>query len=138
MKHSILSLAITVGSMAMSGCSSDKAADSNTPQHAEDIPAVETLEVGLETVDAIGEYTATVEAFKTNNISSSSPNRIKRILTDVGSRVAKGQKLVELDAAGAEQIKVRLDNAAREYRRAVELLEIGRHATECRPTEDRI
>ena len=76
-------------------------------------------------VEQLEEYTATVEAFKTNNISSSSPNRIKQILVDVGSHVAKGQKVVVLDDVNIEQLRVRLENAEREYNRAVKLLEIG-------------
>lgn len=108
-----------------SGCNSDKAKETAKTTSQEEIPAIEAVEVGLQTVDAVGEYTATVEAFKTNNISSSSPNRIKRILVDVGAKVSKGQKLVELDATGTDQLKVRLDNAQREYDRAVQLLKIG-------------
>ena len=54
-------------------------------------------------------YTATVEAFKTNNITTSTPNRIKSILVNVGYKVAKGQKLVVLDDVNIDQLKVRLD-----------------------------
>ena len=126
MRHYHLSIIAHCTLIAVaSGCSSDKAKETPGASHQEDIPAIEAVEVGLQTVDATGEYTATVEAFKTNNISSSSPNRIKRILVDVGARVAKGQKLVELDATGTDQLKVRLDNAQREYDRAVQLLKIG-------------
>lgn len=126
MRHYHLSIIALCTLIAVaSGCSSDKAKETPGASHQEDIPAIEAVEVGLQTVDATGEYTATVEAFKTNNISSSSPNRIKRILVDVGARVAKGQKLVELDATGTDQLKVRLDNAQREYDRAVQLLKIG-------------
>lgn len=127
MKYCLLSVTALAALLAasLSSCSSDKSSGAPAGQPAEELPAIETQTVGLQTVDAVGEYTATVEAFKTNNISSSTPNRIKRILVDVGSRVAKGQKLVELDAAGADQLKVRLDNAEREYKRAVELLNIG-------------
>jgi RND family efflux transporter MFP subunit len=44
---------------------------------------------------------------------------------DVGDRVRRGQVLVSLDRATIDQLKVRLENAEREYNRAVQLLEIG-------------
>ncbi len=91
----------------------------------EEIPVVE-LDVAHSTeVPRTGEYTATVEAFKTNNISSSTPNRIKSIKVDVGSKVSAGEVLVVLDDASIEQLRVRLENMEREYNRAAKLLEIG-------------
>ena len=86
---------------------------------------MQILDVHSQSVDQVTEYTATVESFKTNNISSSSPNRIKQILVDVGSKVGKGQKIAVLDNVNIDQLKVRLDNTEREYNRAVKLLEIG-------------
>ncbi|MBO5250026.1 MAG: efflux RND transporter periplasmic adaptor subunit [Muribaculaceae bacterium] len=108
----------------MTACSSDKNNETNTVQTVE-LPKVEIQKVYSQDVDQISEYTATVEAYKTNNISTSTANRIKDILVDVGHKVAKGQKLVVLDNVNIDQLKVRLDNIEREYNRAVQLLEIG-------------
>lgn len=97
-------------------------------QQAETIvekPKVETQIVYTQSVDQISEYTATVEAFKTNNISSSTPNRIKRILVDVGSKVGAGQRVAILDDVTIDQLKIQLANSERDYNRAVELLKIG-------------
>lgn len=63
----------------------------------DELQLVQVQSVYAENVDETSEYTATVEAFKTNNISSSTGNRIKRILVDVGSRVGAGQAVVILD-----------------------------------------
>ncbi|MBR5086707.1 MAG: efflux RND transporter periplasmic adaptor subunit [Muribaculaceae bacterium] len=63
----------------------------------DEVPLVQVQSVFAENVDETSEYTATVEAFKTNYITSNSGNRIKRILVDVGSRVGAGQTLVILD-----------------------------------------
>lgn len=109
---------------ALTACSSDKNNETNTGQTVE-LPKVEIQKVYSQDVDQISEYTATVEAYKTNNISTSTANRIKDILVDVGHKVAKGQKLVVLDNVNIDQLKVRLDNIEREYNRAVQLLEIG-------------
>lgn len=120
--HSLVSSLIFAA--IISGCSNSQSGDTQaTPQ--DQLPKVKIENVHRQQVEQLEEYTATVEAFKTNNISSSSPNRIKQILVDVGSHVAKGQKVVVLDDANIEQLRVRLENAEREYNRAVKLLEIG-------------
>ena len=119
---SAIFIAIICG-YVMSGCS--KSESNTTAATEEQLPKVQIQNVHRQAVDQIAEYTATVEAFKTNNISSSSPNRIKQILVDVGSKVGKGQKVVVLDDVNIEQLRVRLENAERECNRALKLLEIG-------------
>ena len=127
MKHIASSLsAAALLILSAASCSQKEQTKAEAGQQAkEELPKVEVQQVFMQDVDQISEYTATVEAFKTNNISSSTPNRIKHILVDVGSRVAQGQKLVTLDNVNIDQLKVRLENAEREYNRAVKLLEIG-------------
>lgn len=123
--RSVTPLLIMLCGLMMASCNKktdDKAA---LQQAGEELPKVEVQQVFARDVDQIAQYTATVEAFKTNNISTSTPNRIKSILVDVGSRVGKGQRVVTLDDVNIDQLKVRIDNAEREYQRAVKLLEIG-------------
>lgn len=71
--------------------------DKKGAMNNDETPMVQVQSVFAENVAETSEYSATVEAFKTNNISSSTGNRIKRILVDVGSRVSAGQTLVILD-----------------------------------------
>lgn len=82
----------------LSSCSGKK--DKKGP-NVDETPLVELQSAHTEDVDETSEYTATVEAFKTNNISSSTGNRIKRILVDVGSNVRAGQAVVILDNVSA-------------------------------------
>ena len=110
--------------VALAACGSGEK-EAATTEVVEELPKVEIQKVYSQDVDQVAEYTATVEAYKTNNITTSTPNRIKDILVDVGYKVAKGQKVVVLDNVNIEQLKVRLDNIEREYNRAVELLNIG-------------
>lgn len=70
-------------------------------------------------------YTANVEAENVNNIAPSTPNRIKTITVDAGDHVVKGQTLVTLDRANIDQLRINLEQIGREYKRAVQLLEIG-------------
>lgn len=125
--HYILAATLIATLSVTTSCSGgDKeSAGAETTVVNEELPAVEIQKVSEESVPQIAEYTATVEAYKTNNISTSTPNRIKQILVDVGSRVSKGQKVVILDDVNIEQLRVRLENAEREYNRALKLLEIG-------------
>lgn len=125
--HYILAATLLATLSVTTSCSGgDKeSAGAETTVVNEELPAVEIQKVSEESVPQIAEYTATVEAYKTNNISTSTPNRIKQILVDVGSRVSQGQKVVILDDVNIEQLRVRLENAEREYNRALKLLEIG-------------
>lgn len=110
-------------SLLLSGCGSSETKTGTAT--VEEKPKVDIQQVNSREVPQQAQYTATVEAFKTNNITTSTPNRIKQILVDVGSVVSAGQKVVVLDNVNIEQLKVRLDNTEREYNRAVQLLEIG-------------
>ena len=108
--------------LALASCSSKD--DKKSEQNVE-LPIVEVTTIGEEAVKQTSEYTGTVEAFKTNNISSNSGSRIKRILVDVGSRVARGQRLVILDDVNIAQQQIALANLKRELDRARELVKIG-------------
>lgn len=98
----------------------------------EELPMVKVQSVYQETVTLTSEYTATVEAFKTNNIASNNGSRIKRILVDVGSTVRAGQSVVVLDdvniatqQASIDQQRIQLANVKRDLDRAKELVKIG-------------
>ena len=123
-KTIIRTLSLACLALAFVSCGSGEK-EAATETVVEELPKVEIQKVYSQEVSQIAEYTATVEAYKTNNITTSTPNRIKDILVDVGYKVSKGQKVVVLDNVNIEQLKVRLDNIEREYNRAVELLNIG-------------
>jgi RND family efflux transporter MFP subunit len=92
---------------------------------AEQLPRIEVDVAHSRNVAQVKTYTANVEADNINNISPSSPNRIKTITVEVGDRVRKGQTLATLDPVNINQTKLNLEQTKREYDRAVTLLEIG-------------
>lgn len=103
-----------------------------TEEKTDERPLVKTENVVSRDVEQIGTYTATVEPEVVNNISASSPNRIKEILVDEGFRVTKGQRLVVLDDVNTTSYEIQvanakanLENVRLNYDRAVELLKIG-------------
>lgn len=115
---------ITLCACTLCACgSSDKSKEK--VEKTEELPQIEVDVAASRDVDRINVYTSNVEADNTNNISPSTMNRIKQINVEVGDRVHRGQVLVTLDRANIDQLKVRLDNAEREFNRAVQLLEIG-------------
>lgn len=127
MKKYLLTLPVLLA--ALSACSGDK---QNAQEAEEKLPLVKVETVDNRQVIQEGNYTATVEPENINNISASSPNRIKAIYVDEGMRVSKGQKLVLLDDINTDTYQLQVDNAKAnlenvqlEYNRAVELLKIG-------------
>ena len=115
-------LSMACASLLLVSCSGK---EETATKQVDEKPLVKIQKVYEQEVPQVAEYTATVEGFKTNNISTSTPNRIKRILVDVGSPVRAGQALVILDDVNIEQQKIRLANQKVNLDRAKELLNIG-------------
>ncbi len=94
-------------------------------EKVDDKPRVKLAAVTARPVEQVQEYTATVEAEVKNNIAPSSPVRIDKIFVEVGDRVVKGQKLVQMDAANLKQMKLQLENKQTEFKRTDELYKVG-------------
>ena len=109
--------------LLMSACTESK--DKKGVDVISEKPRVKLATVTARQVDQILEYTATVEAEVKNNISPASPVRIDHIYVEVGDKVSKGQKLVQMDAASLKQLKLQLDNQEIEFRRLDELYKVG-------------
>ena len=116
-------LGIAAFTLILSACTSNEEKQNLVVE--KQLPIGKIEKVYAEEVPQISSYTATVEPFKSNNITANMANRIKEIKVDIGYQVTAGQPLVELDNANVEQLEVRIANLERDYNRAVELLEIG-------------
>ena len=115
----------------LASCSKGEQATETSDAQAE-APVVKIEKVYETDVMQKGVYTASVDADVINNISSSTPNRIKEIYVDEGMEVSKGQKLVVLDDVNivnyemqVANAKANLDNVQTNYNRALELYKIG-------------
>lgn len=104
-------------------CSGKKEATGQAEE--ETVQLVKVEKVVEQPIPQVVSYTATVEPYKRNLISSSLPNRIKKIYVEVGDHVKAGQKLVDLDRANLAQQKLQLDNLELEYNRVKELFAVG-------------
>ena len=109
--------------LLMSACTESK--DKKGVDVISEKPRVKLATVTARQVDQILEYTATVEAEVKNNIAPASPVRIDHIYVEVGDKVSKGQKLVQMDAASLKQLKLQLDNQEIEFKRLDELYKVG-------------
>ena len=130
MKTKLHILALSALALYSTACSEKK--DSATEEAEEKKPVVKVEPVFSQDVVQNGVYTATVEPELINNISTSTPNRIKQILVDEGFNVSKGQTVAILDDVNitsyeiqVENARANLENVKQNYDRAVKLLEIG-------------
>ena len=118
--HSILILAI----VALYACGGRSGADqSQTDQDSTVLVKVQT--VSKQPIDQLTELTGNIEAYRVNHIAPTIPGRIDNILVEVGSRVRRGQLLVQMDRTNLVQAQLQLSNAERELGRVDELFKSG-------------
>ncbi len=98
--------------------------DENKNQETEKIK-VTTTTAELKDVEKLSTYTANVKADVINQITPAIPGRIEKIFVEVGTRVSRGQVLVQMDASSLKQQNVQLENLKRDYARYEELLKVG-------------
>lgn len=104
------------------GKSGDKAA---VPGAAAVVPSVEVVAAVSRDVPQESSYSASVEAYATNNIVSQSAGRIRKINVEVGDYVTKGQVVAEMDRLQLEQTRLQLQNDSTELARIRSLYEEG-------------
>lgn len=121
LKNIVLS-AIAIVTLASCGASQK---NDETVERKDEKPVVKLAQVFRRPVEQIQEYTATVEAEVKNNIAPAQPVRIKKILVEVGDRVTRGQRLVEMDDNNMAQMILQLENQQTEFNRIDELYKIG-------------
>ena len=106
-----------------SSCSKGKKGDQQQVEQKTKKVAIATA--SYDSVQVSREFSANIEAYVTNNIVPQTPNRISRILVNVGDYVRKGQLLVTLDEANLTQNKLQLQNLEAEFKRIDDLYAIG-------------
>lgn len=115
--------AISAAMVLFASCSGKKAEEKDTVEEVK--PKVKLQIATLKNVEQIQEYAATVEAEVKNNIFPATPSRIEKINVEVGDRVVKGQRLVDMDSSNLKQAKLQLDNQLVEFKRIDELYRVG-------------
>lgn len=112
----ILSVAIAVASCTDS---------SKTVSNQVSKPVVKVSSVIMEPVPQTRTYAATIQSDIKNNIASSTPGRIDKILVEVGDYVKKGQTLVLMDSANLNKLALQIRTQEIEFERITELYNVG-------------
>lgn len=105
MKLKVLSIAALCICAVCTSCKKEKE-EAKTVE----LPQVKVVSVSTESVGQSETYTATVQSDVKNNISPNAPMRIRKILVDVGDRVAKGQVVALLDVTNESQIGMQIQS----------------------------
>lgn len=116
------SASVTFALASLSSCTPKTQAKTEETQ---EVKKVEVVSPRIDKVDIVDSYTANVEAFVKNNIAPQTPNRIGRILVEVGQRVQKGQVVATLDDSSLKQQELRLQNIRADFQRTEELYKVG-------------
>lgn len=120
----IFKLSVIILVFVSAACTGKKSEPDSVNQE-DNRPIVKTMQVISKPVNQIGEYTGTIEAKIKNNIAPQAPIRIARIFVEIGDRVRKGQRVVQMDAANLTQLELQLNNHKTEFNRIDELYKVG-------------
>lgn len=115
---SVLSIALLA--LLMAGCKEKKA-----ETVVEEAPLVKVYTASTGNVEQLVTFTGSILPYKENQISSSSPVRIDKIMVDVGDRVRQGQVLVTMDQTAYSQTKVQLAQLEADYERFKKVYEVN-------------
>ena len=124
MKRFLIATA-TVAILMTSCVKENQTATTFKTNEAQEAVNVKVKKVFTAEVDQLVEFTANVQADVVNKIAPQAPTRIRKIFVEVGDRVRKGQKLVELDNTQLVQAELQLANTRLEYARAKGIYEAG-------------
>ncbi|MCQ2058495.1 MAG: efflux RND transporter periplasmic adaptor subunit [Bacteroidaceae bacterium] len=121
MKYSKFSVVILSVAVAVASCTDS----SKTVSKQVSKPVVKVSSVIMEPVPQTRTYAATIQSDIKNNIASSTPGRIDKILVEVGDYVKKGQTLVLMDSANLNKLALQIRTQEIEFERITELYNVG-------------
>ncbi len=113
----------------ISGCnpspSDDGKTDSGVKAGDSSSVIVRTIKVSKQQIVRSIDYTSSLAAFKEVHMAPASPGRIDKINTEVGSRVLKGDILVQMNRTQLQQSMVQLKNIETDFKRLDTLQKTG-------------
>lgn len=94
-------------------------------EQKEKVFPVKVAEVGKASVAQVIEFTGNIQPMYRNYISSSAAQRVEKIYVEVGSRVKKGQLLVQMESINYAQARIQLENLKLDLSRVEALYNAG-------------
>ncbi len=86
---------------------------------------IETMVLEKQIISRDLEHTSSLIPFMENHLAPSAPGRIDRIYVEIGDRVDKGDKLVQMDRTQLHQATIQLKNVETDFRRLDTLNKVG-------------
>jgi RND family efflux transporter MFP subunit len=86
---------------------------------------IKVMPLERQTIGKNIEYTSTLKAFEEVHLVPSTPGRIEKIYVETGSRVNKGDVLVQMDQTQLQQAIIQLKNLETDYKRLDTLQKVG-------------
>lgn len=121
LSHAIFVVALA---LAFASCNKAKSTKSDS-QEAERVYPVAVQKIEKQEIIRTLDYTANLIPFTEIHLAPASPGRISKINVQVGSRVSKGQVLVEMDKTQLTQAKTQLENARYNFMQIDTLYRLG-------------
>lgn len=121
----IYKLIIVAVAVAAVGCGKSKTAQEAAFADSTAVVKVRVTQVTEQMIEHVASFTTTVLPDAKNSIAPQTPGRIRRIFVDIGSRVVKGQKLVQMDAVQQDVLQTQVDNLQTTFDRIEQLFNVG-------------
>lgn len=121
----IIILALAIGYGCSSKTGENAAAETQAANATVKVEKVKVMALEPRTIGKNIEYTSTLKAYEEVHLVPSTPGRIEKIFVEVGSRVNKGDQLVQMDQTQLQQAIIQLKNLETDYKRLDTLQKVG-------------
>ncbi|MDY0102217.1 MAG: efflux RND transporter periplasmic adaptor subunit [Lentimicrobium sp.] len=124
--NKLLNISILATSILALSCSGEKTGDKKSTQaNTNKAEMVKVAPLEIKQVARSVEYPATLQAFEELHMAPASPGRIDAINVEVGSRVKKGDLIVQMDRTQLHQAEIQLKNLEIDFKRFDTLQKVG-------------
>ena len=82
-------------------------------------------ELAYQTLSREIEFSANLQPWEELYVATAQPGKIEKIYVEIGDRVSKGQKLVQMDDTQLKQAKIQLESLQKDFERLKNLRETG-------------
>ncbi|MDR2854499.1 MAG: efflux RND transporter periplasmic adaptor subunit [Prevotellaceae bacterium] len=124
MKKVIVSILTVSTILGFNSCGNKNAAALDAADSTS-ISKVRVQQADEREVEQTANFTTTALPDVKNSIAPITPGRIRHILVEVGDKVVKGQRIVQMDATTQSSLQTQVDNLQATYQRISELYAVG-------------
>jgi RND family efflux transporter MFP subunit len=115
-----ITLMLLSGALLLAACTGEESGETTQKEYQVKVATIEKA-----TVRQDFEFTGNIEPMYKNNISSSAAQRIEKVYAEVGTRVKRGQLLVEMENLNYASAKIQLENLKLDLSRIEALYRAG-------------